>query len=62
MVENNVKRFLSTYTNETIRNLAEDLIMLTNVHPKFMPLVLQYLDKFNENLSKFDQFAMKVQI
>lgn len=40
MVCNNLKRFLSTYANETIRTLAEDLIMFTNVHPKFIPCIL----------------------
>ena len=60
MVCNNIKRFLSTYTNETVRNLAEDLIMLTNVHPKFIPCILENLDILNKNIARFENFAMEV--
>lgn len=48
------------YTNETIRNLAEDLIMLTNVHPKFIPCILDNLKILNDNLSEFEGFAMEI--
>lgn len=62
MVCNNVKRFLSNYSNETLKNLAEDLVMLTNVHPKFTKFILSNLKNLNNKLKIFEDFARKIQI
>ena len=50
MITNNIRRFLSAYSHETLKHLAEELINLTNVHSEFSDVIVKKIFELHDKL------------
>ncbi len=56
LICNNVRRYLSNYGNETLKNLADEMISIFNVHPQVAPFLIESLDLLKRTMDEIENY------
>jgi hypothetical protein len=54
LVCNNIRRYLSIYVNETLKNLSSEFLNCINVDPSIGTFITKMIDAFYRNLHQFE--------
>ena len=59
MVSKNIRRFLSAYVNETLKNLGEEIVMFCNSVPQVNDFILEKIYEMEKKITDIEDYVVK---